>query len=62
MTENARVNRLIKQEAKLMTKKYPNSPMPGRALHLKSVMKVQHGQDCSYTECISALTDVRKIE
>jgi hypothetical protein len=62
MTENERVNRLLRQEAKLMTKKYPNSPMPGRALHLKSVMKVQHGQDCSYTECISALTDVRKIE
>jgi hypothetical protein len=56
MTENARVARLLRKEAKLMTKKYPNSPMPGRALHLKSVMKIHHGQDCSYTECMRALT------
>ena len=56
MTENERVNRLLKQEAKLMNEKYTNSPMPGRALHLQSVMTVQHGQDCSYTECMRALT------
>ena len=57
MTENERVNRLLKQEAKLMNKRVPNSPMPGRALHLQSVMKVQHEQNCSYTECIRALTN-----
>ncbi len=57
MTENARVNRLLKQEAQVLNEKYLNSPIPGRALHLKTVMKIQHGQDCSYTECVSALTN-----
>ncbi len=60
MTENERVNRLLKQEAKVLNEKYLNSPIPGRALHLKNVMKIQHGQNCSYTECIRILTNGEK--
>ena len=52
----------IKEQAKYINERYPNAPLPGRVLQLKSTMKVHHNEEPSYEELLQALTGSEESE